>query len=101
MSRRPPRKKPPASRAPRRRTKVQPRSRTQRLLLRFGWLLPLGAVLIGGGILLLTYAFASIPLPRDIKLASSAEVFDRNGKLIGTYTGEITRYLIDTDELLD
>ena len=98
---RPPRKKPSGTRAPRRRTKVQPRSRAQRLLLRFGWLLPLGAVLIGGGILLLTYAFASIPLPRDIKLASSAEVFDRNGKLIGTYSGEITRYLIDTDELLD
>ena len=98
---RPPKRKTAGSRAPKRRTKVQPRSRAQRILLRYGWLLPLGAVLIGGGILLLTYAFASIPLPRDIKLASSAEVFDRNGKLIGTYSGEITRYLIDTDELLD
>jgi penicillin-binding protein 1A len=57
------------------------------------------ALVIGGGILALTYAFASIPLPRDIKLSSSAEVFDRNGVRIGTYSNEIHRFLIDTTEL--
>ena len=61
----------------------------------------MGAILVGGGILALTYAFSSIPLPRDIKLTSSAEVFDVNGKLIGTYSDEIKRFLIDTDKLLD
>ena len=57
------------------------------------------ALVIGGGILALTYAFASIPLPKDIKLSSSAEVFDRNGHRIGTYSNEIHRFLIDTTEL--
>jgi len=55
--------------------------------------------LIGGTILGLTYAFARIPLPRDIQLASSAKVFDVKGRLIGTYSDEIRRFLIDTDEL--
>ncbi|HJR45856.1 MAG TPA: transglycosylase domain-containing protein [Actinomycetota bacterium] len=86
---------------PVRRKKPQPKSKAQRFLLRYGWLLPIGAILVGAGILVLTYAFASIPLPQDIRLTSSAEVFDVNGKLIGTYSDEIKRFLIDTDELLD
>ena len=66
----------------RRQAKVKHRSWIQRLLLRYGWLLPIFAVLVGSGILLLTYAFASIPLPRDVRLPSSAEVYDVHGKLI-------------------
>src|SRR5688500_5098686 len=57
------------------------------------------AVFVGSGILLLTYAFASIPLPRDVVLPSSAEVYDVHGKMIGTFTDEVTRFIIDTDEL--
>ena len=78
------------------------RTRGQRWLLRYGWLLPLGAVFVGGGILVLTYAFASIPLPKDVDyLNSSAEVFDRNGTMIGTFTDAERRFLVDTEELLD
>ncbi|MDQ3951745.1 MAG: transglycosylase domain-containing protein [Actinomycetota bacterium] len=78
------------------------RTRGQRWLLRYGWLLPVGAVLVGGGILVLTYAFASIPLPKDVEyLNSSAEVFDRNGRVIGTFTDEERRFLVDTEELLE
>ena len=86
-------------RAPRKKKKPQPKSKLQRFLLRYGWLLPVGAILVGIGILVLTYAFAAIPLPQDIKLASSAQVFDRNGNEIGTYSDEIKRFLLDTDEL--
>src|SRR5687768_1548256 len=78
-----------------------PKSRMQRFLLRWGWLLPVGAIVAGVGILGLTYAFASIPLPRDLDLDSSAEVYDMNNRLIGTFTGEVTRFLIDTDKLED
>lgn len=74
--------------------KPKPKSRAQRILLRFGWVLPLGALLVGGAILLLTYAFASIPLPRDIKLDQTARVYDAHGKLIGTFSGEERRILI-------
>lgn len=73
--------------------------RSQRLLLRYGWLLPVAAIFVGAGILGLTYAFASIPLPEDIEVSSSAEVFDRDGRLIGTYSDEIRRFLIDTRKL--
>ena len=72
---------------------VDPRSRTQKFLLRFGWILPLGAILVGGGILLMTYAFSAIPLPSDIELASSAEVYDINGELIGTFSDEVARFI--------
>jgi penicillin-binding protein 1A len=83
-----------------RRRKPRPRSFGQRMLLRFGWLLPVGAVVVGLGVLALTYAFASIPLPRDIKLPSAAEVYDRQGDLIGVFSSEERRFLIDTDKLL-
>ena len=85
------------------RLKVEPRSRMQKILLRWGWILPLGAIFVGGSILILTYAFASIPLPRDFNPTSSAEVYDVDGNLIGTFTDEVTRFLIseeDMDKLL-
>ncbi|HEX3326801.1 MAG TPA: transglycosylase domain-containing protein [Actinomycetota bacterium] len=75
------------------------RTRWQRFLLRWGWTFPVLALLIGLGILAVAYAFASIPLPKDVKVTQSAEVFDRNGHLIGTYSGEIKRFLIDTTQL--
>jgi membrane peptidoglycan carboxypeptidase len=81
--------------------KARPRSRSQRLLLRFGWLLPIAALVVGGAILLLTYAFASIPLPEDIPLDQAAKVYDRNGKLIGTFSGEERRFIIQTKKLPD
>ncbi len=67
--------------------------------MRWGWLLPIGAIFVGSGILGLTYAFASIPLPKDLDLDSSAEVYDMNDELIGTFSGEVRRFLIDTDKL--
>lgn len=70
-------------------------------MLRLGWLLPLVALGVAGGVLLLTYAFASIPLPQDIRLSSAAEVYDANGRLIGIFSGEERRFLIDTRDLLD
>ena len=81
--------------------KVKPDSRAQRILLRVGWLLPLLAFIVGGIVLALTYAFASIPLPKDVELAQAAKVYDRNGKLIGTFSGEERRFIIDTDKLPD
>lgn len=64
--------------------------------------MPVGAILVGGAILGVTYAFASIPLPPDIEyLDSSAEVYDREGRLIGTFSNEVRRFLIDTGELDD
>lgn len=79
----------------------RPRSRAQRWLFRYGWLLPLGALVVSIGLLLLTYAFASIPLPEDVELPSSAEVYDAQGRLIGTYTGDVRRFIIDTSKIPD
>jgi penicillin-binding protein 1A len=62
-------------------------------------LLPVFAIVIGGTVLGLTYAFARIPLPKDVELASSAEVYDVHGDLIGTYSGEVRRFLLSEDEL--
>lgn len=70
-------------------------------MLRYGWILPIAAIVIGGAVLGLTYAFARIPLPPDIELASSAQVYDVHGDLIGTYSGEVRRFLIDTKKLPD
>ena len=80
-------------------TKAVTSSRTQRWLLRWGWLLPVVAIAIGGAILGLTYAFARIPLPEDIELASSAEVYDAKGRLIGVYSGEVRRFILEEEEM--
>ena len=82
-----------------RRRAKDPRRGGQKLLLRYGWLIPLVTLAVGVGVLAVTYAFASIPLPSDVKLASAAEVYDRNGDLIGIYSGEERRFLIDTKTL--
>ena len=76
-----------------------PSSRAQRWLLRYGWLLPVLAIVLGGAILGLTYAFARIPLPPDIELPSSAEVYDAKGRLIGTYSGEIRRFILEEEAM--
>ena len=85
-----PRGRPPAKRA-----------RASRWLLRLGWLLPLFALGVGGTVLFLTYAFANIPLPREVPLASAAEVYDAKGNLIGIFSGEERRFLINTDKLIN
>jgi penicillin-binding protein 1A len=74
-------------------------NRWQRFLLRWGWIFPVLALLIGIGILAVAYAFATIPLPKDVKVTQSSEVFDLHGHLIGTYSSEINRFLIDTTKL--
>lgn len=79
------------------RKKNKKRSRAQRWLLRWGWVFPVGAILVGGGVLGITYAYSNIPLPKDIDLQeASAQVFDRDGRLIGTFQNEVRRFLIDT-----
>src|SRR5688500_3529772 len=101
-----PKKKPPANprkaakAAKKARRKAVPRSRLGRFMFRWGWIFPVLAILVGGGILGITYFFARVPLPKDVKLDSSAEVFDVSGDPIGTFSGEERRFLVDTDEVL-
>lgn len=61
--------------------------------------MPVLAIVLGGAILGLTYAFARIPLPPDIDLPSSAEVYDAKGRLIGTYSGEIRRFILESEAM--
>ena len=77
----------------------RPKSRFQRFLLRFGWLLPMVAIIVGLGVLVVTYAFAEIKLPSQIQVTSSAEIFDRNGKPIGFYADEVRRFLLSREEI--
>ena len=77
------------------------RPRASRWLLRLGWMLPLFALGVGGTVLFLTYAFANIPLPREVPLAAAAEVYDAKGNLIGIFSGEQRRFLINTEELIN
>ena len=79
--------------------KIKPRSRAQRILLKIGWLIPIGAVMAGIGVLIFTYAFAVIPLPADIKLESATRVYDVNNKFIGIYTGEQRRFILNEERL--
>ena len=72
------------------------RPRLQRVLLRIGWLIPLAAIGVAGCVLILTYAFASIPLPEDVPLPNATKVYDADGRLIGTFSGEERRFIIDT-----
>ncbi|MDQ3964733.1 MAG: transglycosylase domain-containing protein [Actinomycetota bacterium] len=47
------------------------------------------------------YALAKVPLPAEVKLPSTSEVYDRDGELIATYRDEVTRFIIDTRRLPD
>ncbi len=47
------------------------------------------------------YSLAQIPLPPEVRLPSTSEVYDRHGKLIATYRDEVTRFIIDADRLPD
>jgi len=80
-------------------SEVLPSARPPRRWTRFLWVLPvlaLGAGLFG---VVIVYAFASVPLPKQVQLPSAAEVFDRDGELIGIFAGEERRFTIDTKRL--
>jgi membrane peptidoglycan carboxypeptidase len=79
--------------------KRKPRSRSLRILLAVGWLIPIGALLAGAAVLVFTYAFATIPLPEDVPLEAATRVYDRNGDLIGTFQGEQRRFLLNDRRL--
>ncbi|MQB01284.1 MAG: PBP1A family penicillin-binding protein [Actinobacteria bacterium] len=84
-----------------RRAEKRRREKRRRRIVRYG---VLTILLIGSAILaniIIQYAFANIPLPKNVELASSSEVYDADGKLIATYSDEITRFLIDTHKLPD
>lgn len=65
---------------------------------RFGKILAVAILPVGGGGLVSAYHLASIPLPNDISLPRAAEVYDRHGRLIGTLS-DVRRFIINTDRL--
>lgn len=65
---------------------------------RFGAKISFSLFVVGAGILVSSYLVTSIPLPAQVDLTAAAEVFDRHGRLIGTYD-EVRRFIIDTHEL--
>jgi penicillin-binding protein 1A len=79
--------------------KARPRSRAQRILLKIGWLVPIGALLAAGAVLIFTYAFAVIPLPNEITLESATIIYDVNGKKIAELQGDQRRYILNQDRL--
>lgn len=66
--------------------------------IRYGLAVQVGVLLIGVGVLVGGYRIVSVPLPKEIGLPSAAQVFDREGRLIGTYS-KVRRFIIETDEL--
>lgn len=82
-----------------RRSEKRRREKRRRRIVRYGVL----AILLIGSLVLanmiVQFAFANIPLPKNVELASSSEVYDADGELIATYSDEITRFLIDTEKL--
>jgi penicillin-binding protein 1A len=68
-------------------------------MFRWGWIFPVLAILVGGGILVVTYVFARIPLPDQIKLDAAAEVFDKEGNPIGTFSSDQRRFLLSEEDM--
>lgn len=66
--------------------------------LRYGSRVGLVILVAGLGTLMGVYAVASVPLPKNVELPNAARVYDRNGRLIGTYS-EVRRFIIDTGSL--
>jgi penicillin-binding protein 1A len=89
-------------------TQMHPRGRSQdrrfRLPRRWSPMWWVGIAAIAGFSLVtadfaVEYSLAKIPLPPEVKLPSTSEVYDRHGKLIATYRDEVTRFIIDTRDL--
>jgi len=80
-------------------SEVLPSARPRRRWIRFLWVLPVLALLSGLVGVVIVYALASVPLPRQVELPSAAEVFDRDGELIGIFASEERRFTIDTTRL--
>src|SRR5680860_1065026 len=80
-------------------SEVLPSARPRRRWTRFLWVLPVLALLSGLVGVVIVYALASVPLPRQVELPSAAEVFDRDGELIGIFASEERRFTIDTTRL--
>lgn len=70
---------------------------------RLWWLNLLAAVFVAwiAADFAVEYSLAKVPLPPEVKLPSTSEVYDRDGNLIATYRDEVTRFIIDTDQLPD
>ena len=98
---------PPPSRSsretPPRRAKAAWRPRAPRRWGPLWWANVLGAVFLAwvAADFAVEYSLAKVPLPPEVKLPSTSEVYDRNGKLIATYRDEVTRFIIDIDQLPD
>ncbi|HJR45039.1 MAG TPA: transglycosylase domain-containing protein [Actinomycetota bacterium] len=65
------------------------------------WLNVLGAVALAlvAADFAVEYSLAKVPLPPEVKLPSTSEIYDRDGRLIATYRDEVTRFIIDTTRL--
>jgi penicillin-binding protein 1A len=68
------------------------------------WTRAAAVVAIGGLCLLaadriVNYALANVELPSEVALPSSSQVYDRNGRLITTFRGEVTRFNVTLDAL--
>jgi penicillin-binding protein 1A len=70
---------------------------------RWWWINVVGSVVIAlfAADQVVEWAIAQVPLPKEVKLPSTSEVYDRDGNLISTYRDEVTRFIIDTSTLPD
>lgn len=62
--------------------------------LRFGWFVFWALLFVGLGSLGSTYLLVSVPLPENVGITRAAELYDRHGRLIATYS-EGRRIIID------
>ena len=81
-----------------------PPARPGRALRRWGplwWVNVIGAVVVAliAADFAVEYSLAKVPLPPEVKLPSTSEIYDRDGRLIATYRDEVTRFIIDTTKL--
>lgn len=68
---------------------------------RWAWLAAALVVALVAADQIVERTLASVTLPKEVALPSSARVFDRSGDLIATYRDQITRFVVDISKVPD
>ncbi len=92
-------------RAPKAHREAAPRSSAKRskrpLWVRLAAVASVGGLCLLAADRIVDYALANVALPKEAALPSSSQVFDRDGRLITTFRGEVTRFNVPLDALPD
>lgn len=82
-------------------SKARPKRHKQPVWMRVAAVASVGGLCLLAADRIVDFALANVELPKEVALPSSSQVYDRNGRLITTFRGEVTRFNVALGALPD